>query len=73
MNPYVSRQNLEYLKCQLSKTMHSEIKNSGITEAAAEGYWVFLKPLSKGHYSIRFEGSCENGRFSAEYTVLDIV
>ena len=42
-----------------------EIKNSGITEAAAEGYWVFLKPLSKGHYSIRFEGSCENGRLSA--------
>jgi hypothetical protein len=42
-----------------------DIKNSGLTEAAAEGYWAFLKPLPKGHYTIRFEGSCENGRLSA--------
>jgi hypothetical protein len=42
-----------------------EIKNYGITEAAAEGYWVFLRPLPMGHYTIRFEASCENGRLSA--------
>ena len=38
------------------------IKNSGLTDATADGYWAFLKPLSKGNYAINFEGSCENGR-----------
>jgi hypothetical protein len=41
------------------------IRNSGLTDAAADGYWAFIKPLSKGNYTIRFEGSCENGRLSA--------
>jgi hypothetical protein len=42
-----------------------DIKNTGLTDAAADGYWVFLRPLSKGNYTIKFEGSCENGRLSA--------
>jgi hypothetical protein len=42
-----------------------EIKDSGVTDAAADGYWVFIKSLSRGHYTIRFEGSCENGRLCA--------
>jgi hypothetical protein len=42
-----------------------DIKNLGLTDAAADGYWAFIKPLSKGNYIIRFEGSCENGRLSA--------
>ena len=41
------------------------IKNTGSTHAAADGYWVFLKPIPKGNYAIHFEGSCENGRLSA--------
>jgi hypothetical protein len=41
------------------------IKDSGLTDAAADGYWAFIKPLSKGNYTISFEGSCENGRLSA--------
>lgn len=41
------------------------IKNSGLTAAAADGYWAFIKPLTKGTYRIDFEGSCENGRLSA--------
>ena len=42
-----------------------DIKNSGLTDAAADGYWVFIKPLLKGNYTISFEGSCEYGRLSA--------
>jgi hypothetical protein len=34
----------------------------GITLASADGYWVFLKPLSRGPHSIIFQGSCEYGR-----------
>ena len=41
------------------------IKNSGLTDAVADGYWAFLKPGLKGRYSISFEGSCENGRLNA--------
>jgi hypothetical protein len=41
------------------------IKNTGSTHAAADGYWIFLKPIPKGNYAIHFEGSCENGRLSA--------
>jgi len=42
-----------------------DIKNLGLTEAATDGYWAFIKPLSKGNYRIHFEGSCEYGRLSA--------
>ena len=31
----------------------------------ADGYWVFLKPLSPGQYVFEFNGSCENGRLSS--------
>jgi hypothetical protein len=41
------------------------IRNSGITDAAADGYWAFIKKLYKGHYTISFEGSCEKGRLGA--------
>jgi hypothetical protein len=51
-----------------------DIKNSGLTDAAADGYWAFIKPLSRGNYTIGFEGSCENGRLSAGASYeLDIV
>jgi hypothetical protein len=38
------------------------IRKSGSTIAAADGYWVFLKSLPQGEHSITFEGSCENGK-----------
>jgi hypothetical protein len=41
------------------------ITNSGPTQAAADGYWVFLKPLVRGNYNVSFEGSCEFGRLNA--------
>ena len=37
----------------------------GFTHAAADGYWIFLKILPKGKYSISFEGSCEFGTLNA--------
>lgn len=51
-----------------------EIMRSGSTDAAADGYWAFLKPVPKGNYTIRFEGSCEYGRLNAGATYeLEIV
>lgn len=41
------------------------VKNTGLTDAAACGYWIFLKPLPKGKYNICFEGSCEFGRLNS--------
>jgi hypothetical protein len=45
--------------------------NGGYTRAAADGYWVFLKALPVGEYTLRFSGSCENGRLNsgAEYRI----
>lgn len=37
----------------------------GMTNAAAEGYWVFLKPLPLGEHYISFRGSCESGRLNS--------
>jgi hypothetical protein len=34
----------------------------GHTLAAADGYWVFLRPLHPGDHFISFEGSCEKGK-----------
>jgi hypothetical protein len=42
-----------------------DVKGGGCTMAAADGYWVFLKPLSKGEYTISFAGACENGRLNS--------
>ena len=47
------------------------LEKAGTTRAAADGYWVFLKPTSASHLSIYFEGSCENGRLysGARYSI----
>jgi hypothetical protein len=59
---------------RIAKNNAFRLKNTGLTDASAYGYWIFLKPLSKGKYNIRFEGSCEFGRLKsgADYE-LDIV
>jgi hypothetical protein len=43
----------------------------GHTRAAADGFWVFLKPPPAGKYFFKFEGSCENGKLNsgAEYRI----
>jgi hypothetical protein len=33
----------------------------GLIKAAADGYWVFLKPLDAGRHEIYFHGSCSGG------------
>jgi hypothetical protein len=47
------------------------VSGGGFTRVAADGYWVFLKPLIAGNYRIEFEGRCENGRLcsGARYEV----
>lgn len=47
------------------------LERTGRTQAAADGYWVFLKPMTPGNYSLDFEGSCENGRLhsGANYNI----
>lgn len=39
--------------------------SEGLTTAAADGYWVFLKPLGIGKHHIYFHGSCANGARTA--------
>jgi hypothetical protein len=36
--------------------------NQGPTRGVSDGYWLFLKPLSKGKHEIRSFGSCLDGR-----------
>jgi hypothetical protein len=50
---------------RIAKNNAFGVKNSGLTDASAYGYWIFLKPLSKGKYNISFEGSCEFGRLNS--------
>jgi hypothetical protein len=49
----------------ISKDNSMGVKNGGSTRAAADGYWVFLKPLPKGDFVIKFAGSCEKGRLNS--------
>jgi hypothetical protein len=41
-----------------------DIKSSEV-DCAADGYWVFLKPLSIGEHTISFRGSCEYGKLNS--------
>jgi hypothetical protein len=45
--------------------------SGGTTQAAADGYWVFLKPLSSGNHNIYFHGACRGGirNVAAEYNL----
>lgn len=52
-------------KVEISKDNAFRIMISGSTHAAADGYWIFLKPLQRGTHTLEFEGSCEFGRLKA--------
>jgi hypothetical protein len=43
-----------------------------VVEAAADGYWVFLKRLSMGEHRLYFHGACSGGTRNsmAEYNIL---
>lgn len=42
-----------------------QIKDGGMTIAAGDGYWVFLKPLIPGDHFVSFCGSCEKGKLNS--------
>lgn len=45
-----------------------DVKGGGITQATADGYWVFLKSLPVGEHEIYFSGSCSAGSRNVEVT-----
>jgi hypothetical protein len=46
----------------------------GKTHATSDGYWIFLRPLTRGAHNLRFRGKCEQGKLKtgADY-LLQIV
>jgi hypothetical protein len=46
---------------------------AGLTKAASDGYWIFLRPLCRGLHTLFFSGSCLSGkiRIGAKY-IFDI-
>ena len=56
---------LESLIAQQPQPDEILVVDNNSTDATADGYWIFLKPLPRGVYTIRFEGSCEFGRLNS--------
>jgi hypothetical protein len=52
----------EIFEVRLAEDNIFDVKGGGTTQASADGYWAFLKPLERGEHTISFQGSCENGR-----------
>lgn len=49
------------------------VSGGGTIRATADGFWVFLKPLTSGRHIITFRGSCENGRlYSGAYYEIQV-
>jgi hypothetical protein len=51
-----------------------QMPGGGITQATADGFWVFLKPLPLGEHHIYFSGSCSAGtrRIKASYNIVAV-
>jgi hypothetical protein len=51
-----------------------QMPGGGTTQATADGYWVFLKPLTLGGHHVCFSGSCSAGtrRINASYDIMVI-
>jgi len=62
ISPVVVPSDPTIYKVRIAKDNAFKIEKTGLTDATAYGYWIFLKPIPKGIYEIRFEGSCESGR-----------
>jgi hypothetical protein len=71
LSPVLIASDPEIFNLKIVRNNAFGLKNTGITESAAKGYWIFLKPLSKGKYLFSFEGSCEFGKLNsgAKYEV----
>lgn len=46
---------------ELPRNNFFHVPGGGVTRAASDGYWVFLKPLAIGEHDIHFAGSCTGG------------
>ena len=49
-------------KLRLDENNALSIKGGETTFASADGYWIFLKSLAIGDYTVSFEGSCQYGK-----------
>lgn len=58
-------------RLKIAEGLDDDIRG-GVIEAAADGYWVFLKRLSSGEHRIYFHGACSGGirNSMAEYNIL---
>jgi hypothetical protein len=55
----------EIFEVEISEDNAYSIEGGGITSSAADGYWVFLRPLPVGKHNISFRGSCEKGKLNS--------
>jgi hypothetical protein len=55
----------DVFEIEINKDNAYGVEGGGITSAAADGYWVFLRPLTIGKHNIFFRGSCENGKLNS--------
>jgi hypothetical protein len=71
MVPQRVRSDPEFFEIRIRSDM-SENKLGGSTRMTTDGYWIYLKPLSKGTHHIEFEGSYQHGRLysGATYDLL---
>jgi hypothetical protein len=65
VNPTLIASDPKIFSLRIVKNNAFGVKNTGLTVAAASGYWIFLKPLPKGRYNISFKGSCAFGRLNS--------
>lgn len=65
LNPIRIPSDPKIFKVSINEYNAFGVKNGGSTDATADGYWVFLKPMPPGIYTICFEGSCEFGRLNS--------
>ena len=63
-----------FFKSTMAQDNIFRVENPNATDIIADGYWIFLKPLPCGSYTIQMQGSCEFGKLKsgAEYE-LEIV
>jgi hypothetical protein len=64
IQPQLVESDPEFFHIKIRKDM-AENNRGGETTMTTSGYWVFLKPLPKGHYRINFEGSYQYGKLYA--------
>lgn len=65
LNPTRVQSDPRIFKVTINEDNIFGVKNPSSTDATADGYWTFLKPLPRGRYTVHIEGSCEFGRLKS--------